>query len=258
VSDRVTVSVDDGLAVMRLTRAHEGNAIDPAWVAAFGDAVAACAGARAVLICADGPAFTVGGDLKHFSSRRDDLSGALDEMVPGFHAALAALATLPMPVVCALQGPIAGGGLGLAFCADVVLAAPSTRFVSGFSLLGLSGDGGGTWWLPRLVGPRRAAEMMLLNRSVSADEAVEWGLATRVVDADRLHSEALSVARLLATGPAVSLAHCKRLLRESWNASLPEQLDAETAAMIDCGRTVDAREGIDAFVRRRAPQFKGE
>jgi 2-(1,2-epoxy-1,2-dihydrophenyl)acetyl-CoA isomerase len=100
--------------------------------------------------------------------------------------------------------------------------------------------------------------MMLLNRSVSADEAVEWGLATRLVDADRLHAEAISIARRLAAGPAVSLAHMKRLLRESGSASLREQLDAETAAMVDCGRTADAREGVDAFSGRRDPQFKGE
>lgn len=258
MSDRVEARIDDGLVEMRLTRAASGNAIDPAWVAAFGEAVSRCEGARAVLICAEGPAFTVGGDLKHFRSRVGDLDVALGEMVPDFHAALGALAALPAPVVCALQGPIAGGGLGLAFCADIVLAAPSVRFVCGFSLLGLSGDGGGSWWLPRLVGPRRAAEMMLLNRSVSAQEAVEWGIATTVVEADRLHSEALAIARRLAAGPAASLAHMKRLLRESWSASLPEQLDAETAAMIECGRTADAREGVEAFSGRRPPEFKGE
>jgi 2-(1,2-epoxy-1,2-dihydrophenyl)acetyl-CoA isomerase len=258
VSDRVSVSSDGDLAVMRLTRADAGNAIDPAWVAAFAQAVAACAGARAVLICADGPAFTVGGDIKHFKSRLDDLGTALREMVPDFHAALGALAELPMPVVAALQGPIAGGGLGLAFCSDVVLAAPSARFVCGFSLLGLSGDGGGTWWLPRLVGPKRAAEMMMLNRSVSAEEAVALGLATRIVDADQLEAEALSVARGLAAGPAVSLAQTKRLLRQSWSVSLGEQLDAETAAMMRCSQTADAREGVDAFSARRAPEFKGE
>jgi 2-(1,2-epoxy-1,2-dihydrophenyl)acetyl-CoA isomerase len=93
---------------------------------------------------------------------------------------------------------------------------------------------------------------------VSAQEAVEWGIATTVVEADRLHSEALAIARRLAAGPAASLAHMKRLLRESWSASLPEQLDAETAAMIECGRTADAREGVEAFSGRRPPEFKGE
>jgi 2-(1,2-epoxy-1,2-dihydrophenyl)acetyl-CoA isomerase len=150
-----------------------------------------------------------------------------------------------------VQGPIAGGGLGLAFCADVVLAAPSARFVCGFSLLGLSGDGAGTWFLPRIVGPRRAAEMMMLNRSVSAEEAVEWGLATRVVDAGELEAQSIAVARQLADGPPTALAHMKRLLRESWGATLDEQLAAETEAMLDCGRTDDARRGVEAFLSRR-------
>ncbi|HWE33297.1 MAG TPA: enoyl-CoA hydratase-related protein [Solirubrobacteraceae bacterium] len=254
---RVTVRHDDGLATLRLTRADAGNAIDPQWVADFGEAVAACEGARAVLICADGPAFTVGGDLKHFAGRRDELAEALEEMVPAYHAALGQLAAHPAPVVAAIQGPIAGGGLGLAFCADIVLATPDTRFVCGFSLLGLSGDGGGSWFLPRRVGPLRAAEMMLLNRPVSAEEAVELGLATRVIAADRLAAEADAIARQLAAGPTRSFAHMKRLLRESWAATLDQQLDAETAAMIDCGATADAREGVDAFLARRPPNFTG-
>ena len=141
---RVTLTHDSGLATLRLTRADAGNAIDPEWVADFGEAVAGCEGARAVLICADGPVFTVGGDLRHLAERHDDLAGALEEMVPAYHRALGRLAANTAPVVAALQGPIAGGGLGLAFCADVVLATSDTRFVCGFSQLGLSGDGGGS------------------------------------------------------------------------------------------------------------------
>jgi 2-(1,2-epoxy-1,2-dihydrophenyl)acetyl-CoA isomerase len=255
---RVAVTHDDGLATLRLTRADAGNAIDPEWVADFGEAVGACAGARAVLICADGPAFTVGGDLKHFAGRLDDLGRALEEMVPDYHRALKALAALPAPVVAAVQGPIAGGGLGVALCADIVLITPDTRFVAGFAALGLSGDGGGSWFLPRLVGPRLAAEMLMQNRALDADEAVARGLATRVVAPEELEAEANGIARSLAHGPTVALAHMRRLLRESWIASLQQQLDAETAAMIDCGATADAREGVDAFAARRAPEFTGE
>ncbi len=255
---RVTVTRDDGLATLRLTRPDAGNAIDPEWVGDFGHAVDACAGARAVLICADGPVFTVGGDLNHLARRRDDLAEALAEMVPAYHASLMQLAAHPTPIVAALQGPIAGGGLGLAFCADIVLVSPEARFVCGFSLLGLSGDGAGSWFLPRLVGPRRATEMMLLNRSVPAQEAVELGLATRLVPAAELEGEAETIARRLATGPTVALSHMKRRMRESWAASLPQQLDAEAEAMIDCGGTADAREGVEAFVARRPPEFRGE
>jgi 2-(1,2-epoxy-1,2-dihydrophenyl)acetyl-CoA isomerase len=259
-ADRVTLSVADGVASLRLTRGEAGNAIDPAWVESFGDAVSACASdesVRAVLISADGRAFTVGGDLKHFASRLDDLGDALAEMVPAFHAALGTLASIRAPVVAALQGPIAGGGIGLAYCADVVLATPSVKFVCGFTLLGLSGDGAGTWFLPRLIGPRRAAEMMLLGRSVNATEAVEWGLATRVVEDAVLETEALAIARTLADGPPRAIAHIRRLLRGSWDATLEEQMAAEAEAMADCGATADAREGVSAFVERRPPRFGG-
>jgi 2-(1,2-epoxy-1,2-dihydrophenyl)acetyl-CoA isomerase len=255
---RVTVTHDDRLATLRLTRADAGNAIDPEWVADFGDAVRACAGARAVLISADGPAFTVGGDLKHFASRLGDLGQALQEMVPDYHRALKALVELPVPVVAAVQGPIAGGGLGVALCADIVLITPQTRFVAGFAALGLSGDGGGSWFLPRLVGPRLAAEMLMRNRALDADEAIAHGLATRVVALEELESEAQAIARSLADGPTVALGHMRRLLRESWSASPQQQLEAETVAMLDCGGTADAREGVAAFAARRAPEFSGE
>jgi 2-(1,2-epoxy-1,2-dihydrophenyl)acetyl-CoA isomerase len=122
----------------------------------------------------------------------------------------------------------------------------------------LSGDGGGSWFLPRLVGPRLAAEMLMLNRALGADEAVARGLATRVVALEELEAEGHRIARSLADGPTVALAHMRRLLRESWTASLQQQLDAETAAMIDCGGTADARVGVDAFAARRAPEFSGE
>jgi 2-(1,2-epoxy-1,2-dihydrophenyl)acetyl-CoA isomerase len=258
--ERVTQSISDGVASIRLTRGEAGNAIDPAWVSEFGEVVAAVAAAdavRSVLISADGRAFTVGGDLKHFASRLEDLDRALAEMVPAYHAALGTLAALSVPVVAALQGPIAGGGLGLAFCADIVLITPAVRFVSGFALLGLSGDGAGSWFLPRLIGARRAAEMTLLGREVSADEAVNWGLATRIVEADALEEEAEAVARALADGPPAAFTHMKRLLRASATSTLNEQLAAESDAMIDCGSTADAVEGVRAFIERRPPKFGG-
>jgi 2-(1,2-epoxy-1,2-dihydrophenyl)acetyl-CoA isomerase len=257
---RVELRVDGGLAHLRLVRPQAGNAIDPAWVSALDDAVTACesdAAVRAVLVSADGPTFTVGGDLRHFASRVADLDVALAEMVPPYHATLARLAALDAPVVCALQGAVAGGGLGLAYCADLVLAAPEARFACGFGRLGLSGDGGSSWFLPRLVGLRRTQELMIGGRQLSAAEAPDWGLITRVVPSDELHAQAEAAARELAAGPTVALAHIRRLLRESWGATLEHQLAAETAAVLDCGTTRDGREGVAAFADRRTPRFEG-
>jgi 2-(1,2-epoxy-1,2-dihydrophenyl)acetyl-CoA isomerase len=256
--DRVELSIDGAVAHLRFVRPKQGNAIDPAWVSEFHGAVFAVAenaDLRAVLISAQGRAFTVGGDLEHFANRRDDLDVALREMVPAFHEALGQLARLPTPVVAAIQGPVAGGGLGIVFCADIVLAAPAARFVCGFSRLGLSGDGGGSWWLPRLVGPRRAAEMMFENRELTAEEAVQAGIATRVVPAGELDAQARAAAQRIAAGPAVAFAQMRRLLRESYGATLDQQLAQEIRAMSACGQTADAREGVTAFLERREPRF---
>jgi 2-(1,2-epoxy-1,2-dihydrophenyl)acetyl-CoA isomerase len=257
---RAELTVDGGLARLRLVRAGAGNAIDPEMVAALQQAISACAteaGVRALLICAEGPAFTVGGDLRHFLEERERLAEALDAMIGPYHQTLARLAELPVPVVCAVQGAAAGGGLGLLWCADVVLAADDAKFATGFSRLALSGDGGSSWWLPRMVGMRRARELLLVGRVLCADEAADWGLVSRVVARDRLEDEALAAARELAAGPTVAYGEMRRLLARSLSATLADQLAEEQRASARCGATADAGEGIAAFLERRAPRFQG-
>ncbi len=263
MSDRVALTIADAVAELRLTRPEAGNAIDPAWVAAFAQVVEdverrGVDEVRAVLITAEGKAFTVGGDLKHFTEQQGDLAGELERMVPPFHDALARLAQLPVPVVCAVQGPIAGGGLGLAWCSDVVLAAPQARFATGFHLLGLSGDGASTWWLPRLIGLRRAQEMLLLGRVLDADEALEWGLITEVVPIDDLDRRAHEVAAALAAGPTLSLGRTRALLRAAAETPMEEHYARESAEIIACGATADAVEGVLAFGERRPPRFRAQ
>lgn len=257
---RAELTVEEGVARLRLVRADAGNAIDPEMVRGLGEAVAACAeagGVRALLISADGPSFTVGGDLVHFASDLERLPQELDEMVGGYHEALGTLAELPVPIVCAVQGGAAGGGLGLLWCADVVVAAEDLKLATGFARLGLNGDGGSSWWLPRLVGMPRARELLIGGRVLNAAEALEWGLIGRVVPLAELEAEALAVAFELAAGPTVALTEIRRLLAGSGARSLHEGLAAEHEAMIRAGGTADAREGIAAFVERRAPRFGG-
>lgn len=263
MSDRVTLTFDDatGVGELRLTRPEAGNAIDPSWVASFAEAVAALEGQdglRAALVTAEGKAFTVGGDLKHFTAHTDDLGGQLEQMVPPFHDALARLARLAVPVVCAVQGPIAGGGLGLAWCSDVVLAAPQARFATGFHLLGLSGDGASSWWLPRLIGLRRAQEMLLLGRVLDADEALDWGLITEVVPIDDLDRRAREVATALAAGPTLALGRTRALLRAAAETPMEEHYARESTEIIACGATADAVEGVLAFGERRPPRFRAQ
>jgi 2-(1,2-epoxy-1,2-dihydrophenyl)acetyl-CoA isomerase len=257
---RVTLEVDGGVARLRLARPEARNGIDAAMVEALGAAVAACEtrpGVRCVLIGADGPSFSVGGDLRHFAGTLERLPEELDTMIGRYHTTLARLAALPVPVVCAVRGAAAGGGLGLLWCADVVIAADDLRLTSGFALLGLSGDGGSTWHLPRLVGMRRALDFTLGGLVLSAQEALDWGLVSRVVPVDALEAAAEETARRFAAGPTIAYGHIRRLLRTSSTATFEEQLAAERTAIVDCGRAADAREGIAAFVARRTPHFEG-
>jgi 2-(1,2-epoxy-1,2-dihydrophenyl)acetyl-CoA isomerase len=259
-AEPVRLEISDSVAELTLCRAEARNAINPEWVEALARAVSACSqpGIRAVLIRADGPAFTVGGDLKHFSARLDTLSAELREMIDPYHAALAQLAALPVPVVCAAQGAIAGGGLGLLWASDVVLLSDDARLATAFAQLGLSGDGGSSWYLPRMIGTRRALVLLLSGRQLGAEEALELGLVDRVVDGQHLVEAARSVAREFASGPTVALGEIRRLVRGAFERTLAEGLDAELEASARCGATADAREGVQAFRERRAPHFGGE
>jgi len=210
-----------------------------------------------VLIVADGPAFNVGGDMRHFHGQRHRLADELASMVGGYHPALGRLAALPLPVVCAVNGAAAGGGLGLVWCSDVVIAADDAKFATGFAALGLSGDGASSWFLPRLVGLRRSRELILHNRILSAAEALDWGLIDRVVPAAELEAEAEAEAARLADGPTVAYGEMRRLLWRSLSVGLDDQLQAELEAIVRCGATDDAREGVTAFNERRPPKFTG-
>jgi enoyl-CoA hydratase/carnithine racemase len=257
---RAELTVEQGVARLRLVRADAGNAIDPEMVDGIAAAVAACGadrGVRALLISAEGPSFTVGGDLNHLGARLGRLAQELDEMIGEYHEALGTLAELSVPIVCAVQGAAAGGGLGLLWCADVVVAADDLKLATGFARLGLNGDGGSSWWLPRLIGMPRARELLIGGRVLNAAEALELGLVGRVVSRAELEHEALAAARALAAGPTVALIEIRRLLIGSGERTLAEGLAAEHEAMIRTGATSDAREGVTAFVERRAPRFTG-
>jgi 2-(1,2-epoxy-1,2-dihydrophenyl)acetyl-CoA isomerase len=260
MTDRTSLEITDGLAHLRLIRAGQRNGIDMAMtesLAAHVEQVAGDPEVRALLIGADGPAFTVGGDLRHLAGQLDRLPDELDAMIAVFHRTLAQLAELPIPVVVAAHGAVAGGGLGLLWCADLVIAADDLRIVAGFAQLALSGDGGSSWYLPRLVGLRRAQRLILGGRTLDAAQALEWGLVSEVVPATELQASASASARALAGGPTYALGRMKRLLLESWSNDYPQQLAAERAAIVDCGRTADAGEGITAFAQGRAPRFGG-
>lgn len=261
-SDVVIYEFADGLATIRLNRPEARNAMDQA--TADGLLVAALrlqsqAGLRAVLITANGPVFTVGGDIKVFAAATaDELPGLLRGMITPYHEALGILDRLEAPIVCAVRGMAVGGGLGLLHISDIVLADRESRFVAGFAGIGLTGDGSSTWFLPRLIGPRRAAEFYLEQRDISAAEAAEWGLVSRLVDADQLDSEALQVARKLADGPTVAFGLVRQLLRQSWDVPLSSQLIDERDRIGRAAATSDSATAIANFIARKPTRFLGE
>ena len=256
----VTLEIEGGFARLRMRRGEARNAIDRALAEALHEAISDCAGrvdVRVVLLSAEGSAFSVGGDLAHLHQALDRLPSELEAMISTYHAALAQLASMPAPVVCAVQGGVGGGGLGLIWCSDVVIAADNVKLASGFPRLGFSGDGGSSWALTRLVGARRAWEFLAGGRVLSAREAAEWGLVSAVVPSDQLQTAAESAASRLAVGPTRAYTELRALIRRGLSSELTEQLDAERQAMIRLSRSDDVLEGIDAFIQRREPRFTG-
>jgi 2-(1,2-epoxy-1,2-dihydrophenyl)acetyl-CoA isomerase len=169
-----------------------------------------------------------------------------------------AIKDLPMPVICAVNGVAAGAGANLALACDIVLAAKSATFIESFCKLGLIPDTGGTWHLPRLVGPARAMGLAMLGEKLTADRAAEWGLIWKALPDDALMTEAIAMAQHFACAPTKGLAFTKRAMQLSACNSLHAQLKLETDMMRELGNSHDYREGVDAFVAKRTPHFKGE
>ncbi|MFF7468712.1 enoyl-CoA hydratase-related protein [Streptomyces sp. NPDC008092] len=255
---RVTVGIDDdGVARVEMCRGS-GNAIDLATARGLLAAARECEAARvrAVLLTGRGPAFCVGGDLKEFGAVPEErLAGHLTDVTDALHGALRILAGLDAPLVAAVQGAVAGAGLGLAMAADLGFAAADAHFTAAYTAIGYSPDAGVSWLLPRLVGPKRALDLLLTNRRVPAAEALEIGLVSRVVAPERLREEAAGAARTLARGATEAYGVTRRLVARAFAAGLDEQLDAEARRLAAAAVSGEGREGMAAFLGRRRPDF---
>jgi 2-(1,2-epoxy-1,2-dihydrophenyl)acetyl-CoA isomerase len=254
------VALEDGVAHVTLDRPDAHNALDVATAIDLRDALDAAATAgdvRCLVLEGTAGAFCTGADLAAFAGDETD-QRRLDGVATPLHAAVKTLATSDVPTITAVNGVAAGGGFGLALAGDLVLAHESARFEYSYPRIGLSGDAGATWFLPRLVGRRRAREFLLLDDPVPAEEAVEMGLATEVVDDGEWEDRVKSVASDLATGPTMAYATAKRLLNRTWERTLPTQLTAEKDAIAGLARTSDYAAGYEAFGSKTTPEFEGE
>jgi len=257
----IDYGVSGHVAAVRLNRPEQRNAIDLRMAEetlTVARAIAANPAVRAVLISGNGPALSVGGDIEVFGQAPPGTLGTLARhMIDPFHEAFRILSGIDAPIVTAAHGSVAGGGLGYVYAADVVLAAAGTVFSTAFSGIGISGDGGGTWHLPRIIGAARARRMYLENLRLDAAQALEWGLVAEVVPPDELGHRARALADRLAAGPTTAYGLQRRLLRDSWGASLSDQLRAESAGVAASGNTADAGSAVQAFLARRPPTFEG-
>lgn len=260
--ETIDYCVVDGVARLTLNRPQVGNAID----LRMGEETLAAAQlierddrVRAVLITGRGHSLSVGGDIDYFLEAAEAGSfGALFErMTTPFHDAFRILERIDAPIVTAARGNVAGGGMGYLLAADFCLITPETKIVTAFAGIALSGDGGGTWHLPRLVGPRKARELYLLNRPVLAQEALGLGIVNEIVADEELEERALQLASQLASGPTKAYGRMRQLLNDSWQRDLSAQLGAETVNVGITGNTADAAEGIAAFREKRRPLFEG-
>ena len=211
---------------------------------------------RSVVLTGSGRMFCAGGDVAGFAEQKDALPAYVKELTTYLHAAVAAFAYMEKPIVTAVNGPAAGAGMGLALLGDLVLASPTAHFTVAYTRIGMSPDGGVSWLLPKLVGLRRAQELCLCNRRVSAEEAVAMGLITRVVADDLLAHDALALADEFAQGARCAMSTTRRLLLESHANSIEAQMDMESRGITAQARSPEGREGIAAFLEKRPPSFQ--
>ncbi|MBA2549438.1 MAG: 2-(1,2-epoxy-1,2-dihydrophenyl)acetyl-CoA isomerase [Burkholderiaceae bacterium] len=263
--ETVKVDLADGVATLTLNRPERLNSFTVAMhgeVRSALDAISTAPGIRCLILTGAGRGFCAGQDLSDravLPTAAPDAEGIdLGASIENFYKPLLLrLRTLPMPTIAAVNGVAAGAGANIPFACDLVYAAKSASFIQSFAKLGLVPDCGGTWWLPRLVGPARALGLALLGDKLPAEQAAEWGLIWRCVDDDQLLPTVHKVAQQLAAGPTRGYVRTRQAIDAAWLTPFEPALDIERDYQRELGRSNDYREGVAAFMQKRAPVFTG-
>jgi len=260
----ILYGVDNGVALIRFNRPKALNAMTLELMEELGlafDRAAIDAAVRVIVLTGEGRGFSTGADLAATSAKPPlDLQGRLDlgyVLDRYYNPLILKMRALPKPIISAVNGIAAGAGANLALMADLTIAARSAYFLQAFVNVGLIPDAGGTWILPRSIGPQRAMGLALLGDKLTAQDARDWGLIWDVVDDEQLLPQALAMAQRLAQGPALAIERIKQAIHAAAHNELDKQLDLESDLQRACGQSQDFMEGAMAFVQKRKPAFKG-
>jgi 2-(1,2-epoxy-1,2-dihydrophenyl)acetyl-CoA isomerase len=255
----VEVETRAAVALVTLNRPDANNTLNLQVAMDLLAAAMSCArntGVRAVVLTGAGRHFSFGGDLRAMASREGSAQDYIRELTTYLHAAISHFVRMDAPVIAAVNGTAAGAGVGLVAMADLALCARSSKFNLAYTRTGLTPDAGTTFLLPRCVGAKRAMELLLLNRSLTAAEALEWGLVNEVVADEQLAGRALEIAEQLADGASGAYGATKRLIAHSLGA-LESQMVLESETIAAHATGAEGAEGISAFLQKRKPQFRG-
>jgi 2-(1,2-epoxy-1,2-dihydrophenyl)acetyl-CoA isomerase len=257
MATRVAYEINNYIGRITLVRPIAGNAIDLAFGKEFLEAARSLKSSpdvRAVVMQAEGKNFCLGGDLRSIASSGDAIEAYLQDLTADLHQGMRYLIDMPAPVIVAVSGTAAGAGVGLVLAADLAIASRRSRFVTAYSGVGLTPDAGCSFLLPRAIGYKRAMELFVTNRILDAEEALSWGLVNQVVSDESLADAANVLAAQIAAGPLQAFGGIKRLMAQA-EPGLGAHLDRERLSIAVHGASNEGKEGVDAFLNKRPPQF---
>ena len=262
----VKFELNENVAIITLNRPEALNALSLQLATDLRAALQMCIEqkARAVVLTGAGRAFCAGGDLREMraaqeiKNRAEVADESFGSLLENLHDSIELIRNAPLPFVAAVNGVCAGAGTNFALACDLVLADENAVFNEGFVKIGLTPDCGGTWFLPRAVGEKRAAELLMTGDAMTAREALTFGLINRVVAPENLLDEATKMAVKLAAMPTAGIARIKQMLAQTYKNDLSQQLELERQAQIKSSDSADFKEGLTAFFEKRQPQFSGD
>ncbi len=259
--ETLSFSLQNNIATITLDRPNDANALNGVMAEELLAVSIECTtneDIRAVILTGEGKLFCVGGDLNEFKDVGDKKEAHLLKVATNVHSAVVRFSNMSAPMIVAVNGTAGGGGFSLVLSGDYIFASSKAKFVSAYTASGLTPDGSSTYFLAKHVGLLRAKELMFTNRVLTAEEACNWGMVSKVVEPEELMKEANELAKSFANGPTKAYGKLKRLLLSAYDAPMEMQLEKETQGISGMMKTHDGPHGLEAFLNKQQPVFKGK